>query len=150
MSNLFDTLNEKTNGWLGKAKDTAVELGAKGKAAAESAIEKGRVKAAELKLNNQLKNAFLELGEATYEQMVNGTEFEGRDELLDKITSLKQTLADLLDNSVEEECCECEECAEETCECCCEEEPAGEACECCCEEEPAGETCECCCEENAE
>ena len=97
----------------------------KGKEFADTAIEKGRDKAREMKLNSQLRDTFAKLGEAFYEQAVNGTDFADKEELLDKVTSIKQTLADLAEKATRAaETAEAGETAEEA---------AGEAADTVCE-----------------
>ncbi len=126
MSEFLDNLAGKAGQWLRAAKDTAVDIGEKGKALAESAIEKGRDKAQEMKLNSQLRDTFAKLGESFYEQAVNGTDFADKDELLEKITAIKQTLSDLaekaeraneaVEEEVEEAVCDAADAVEEACE----------------------------------
>ena len=94
MSELYDRLNEKTGGKLDAAVDKAAEIGAKTVEYAGELVKECKSKANELKLKGQLRNAFAQLGEKYYEQAVNGGEFE-KDELVDKITSIKQTLSEL-------------------------------------------------------
>ena len=104
----------------------------KGKEFADTAIEKGRDKAREMKLNSQLRDTFAKLGEAFYEQAVNGTDFADKEELLDKVTSIKQTLADLAEKATRAaETAEAGETAEEAAEAVAE--AAGEAADTVCE-----------------
>lgn len=115
---IFDNFGEKASSFLKAAGETAADLGRKGKEAAERGIEKARDKAQELKLNSQLKDTFAKLGEAYYEQVVNGVDFEGKEELLAEVTSIKQTLSDLAEKAAaadlpEEEPAEEEEAEEE-------------------------------------
>lgn len=128
MSEFWNNFGGKARDFLKNAGDTAADLASKGKAAAEKAIEKGKDKAQELKLNSQLKDTFAKLGEAYYEQVVNGADFAEKDELLEAVTSIKQTLSDLAEKAVEEEPAE--------------EEPAAEEAEAPAEEEAPEETAE--------
>ena len=131
MSEFWDNFGEKASAFLKAAGETAADLGRKGKAAAKKGIEKARDKAAEMRLNSQLKDTFAKLGEAFYEQAVNGADFEEKEELLEAVTSIKQTLSELAEKAAApEEAAEAEEAPEA------EKEPAGEEAP---EEEPAGE-----------
>ena len=99
MSEFWDNFSEKARDFLKAAGETAVDLGRKGKAAAEKGIEKARDKASEMRLNSQLKDTFAKLGEAYYEQVVNGADFEEKEELLEAVTSIKQTLSELAEKA---------------------------------------------------
>ena len=103
------------SGFLDNLSAKAGDLLKKGKAFADTTIEKGKDKAQELKLNSQLRDTFAKLGEAFYDQAVNGADFADKDELLESVTAIKQTLSDLAEKAarVEEAAEEAAEAVEE-------------------------------------
>ena len=119
MSDFWNDLGNKSGELFRTAMDAVAQIGSKTKDLADTAIEKGKSKAQEMKLNSQLRDTFTRLGESFYEQAVNGVDFADKDELLETITSIKQTLSELNEQdapAAEEEAAEAKETAQEAAE----------------------------------